>query len=412
MRILIAHNFYQQPGGEDGVFFAESQLLESFAPGAHEVAKFVMHNDQVEAMGRLALARATVWNRAAAEQFGKVVREHRPDVVHFHNTFPLISPASYSAAREHGAAVVQTLHNFRIICPSAVFYRDGKVCEDCLTKKLAWPGVAHACYRDNRAASAVIALTSATHRALGTYRNAVDLYIAPSPSAKAKFVESGALGEDQIVVKPHFVDPDPGVGEGAGDYAVFVGRLSYEKGLDTLLAAWEVLGERIPLKIIGDGPLADQVTRAVQNNPAIHWLGRRAMDDVNRIVGDAKVLVLPSSCYETFGRVAIEAFARGTPVIASNHGAMADVVSHERTGLLFAPGDARDLSVKVLRACGDDTLLARLRADARREYVAHYTAAENYRQLIGVYERAIAITRSRRPAGRQPIGASSQVATP
>jgi glycosyltransferase involved in cell wall biosynthesis len=176
-----------------------------------------------------------------------------------------------------------------------------------------------------------------------------------------------------------------------------------------------VLGQRNPLKIIGDGPLAEQVTRAVQNNPAIHWLGRRAMDDVYRIVGDAKVLVLPSSCYETFGRVAIEAFARGTPVIASNHGAMADVVSHERTGLLFTPGDARDLSVKVLRACGDDTLLARLRADARREYVARYTAAANYRQLIGVYERAIATARSRNRAAPAPaaavVPASSQPVT-
>jgi glycosyltransferase involved in cell wall biosynthesis len=407
MRILIAHNFYQQAGGEDQVFYAESRLLESFAPGAHDVAKFVMHNDQVQTMGKLGLARATIWNKSAASEFTKVLQQHKPDVVHFHNTFPLISPACYRAAKDHGAAVVQTLHNFRMICPSAVFFRDGRVCEDCLTKKLAWPGVAHACYRGSHAQSAAVAVMSATHRALGTYGNDVDLYIAPSDSAKAKFVASGARPDEKIIVKPHFVDPDPGVGTGAADFAVFVGRLSFEKGLETLLAAWEILGTRIPLKIIGDGPLADQVAAAAVKNGSIHALGRRSMDDVYRIVGEARVLIFPSRCYETFGRVAIEAFARGTPVIASNHGGMADVVSHERTGLLFKPGNANDLAEKVLRIFADDVLTMRLRRDARREFEVKYTAAENYRQLLSIYHSALDLAR---PATFAP--SSSSLATP
>ena len=255
MKIVVAHNFYQQPGGEDQVYHAEVALLREFG---HDVVPFEVHNDAVAGMGKLGLAKATVWNGEVAGRLGEVVWRARADVVHFHNTFPLISPAAYYAARRAGAAVVQTLHNFRLLCPVALFYRDGKPCEDCLGKPLAWPGVVHACYRGSRATTAVTAAAVATHRAAGTFQNAVDAYVCLTDFARDKFV-AGGLPPGKLHVKPNFVHPDPGPRRGGDGSAVFVGRLSEEKGVLPLLAAWEHLD--VPLTIIGAGPLADRVPR-------------------------------------------------------------------------------------------------------------------------------------------------------
>jgi glycosyltransferase involved in cell wall biosynthesis len=386
LRILVAHNFYQQPGGEDGVFDVETAMLES---RGHEVHRFVVHNDQVEGMSRLALVGATVWNRGIYAELRAMVRQHRLEVVHFHNTFPLISPAAYSAARAGGAAVVQTLHNFRLLCPSACFYRDGRVCEECLGKSVPWPAVKHRCYRESRAATAAVAVTLTLHHSMGTWRNGVDRFIAPTEFARGKFIEGGLPGE-RIAVKPNFVDPDPGVGSGGGGYAIFVGRLSQEKGLQTLADAWELIGDKVPLKIVGDGPLADRVRDLQARVPGVEWLGRLPLQKVYDLIGGAAVLIFPSACYETFGRVAAEAFAKGTPVIASAHGAMAEVVTHGRTGLLFKPGDPADLALRVDELLSDPARLIAYRQEARREFEAHYTGARNYQQLMEVYETALA----------------------
>ncbi len=384
MKILLAHNFYQQPGGEDQVFASEASLLESFG---HEVVRYSVHNDSVNAMGRLALARATHWNNQSHIEIAQLVRTHRPDVVHFHNTFPLISPAAYYAARQEGAAVVQTLHNFRLLCPGALFLRDGKPCEDCLGKSIAWPAIKHGCYRQSRSATAVIASTVAFHRALGTWDSAIDAYIALSQFSRQRFV-AGGLPARKIIVKPNFVHPDPGPGHGAGGYAIFVGRLSPEKGLHTLLRAWQTLRTRIPLKIIGDGPLVDDVKAAVAQG-GVEWLGRKTPDEVCDIVGNASFLVFPSECYETFGRVAIEAFAKGTPVLASNHGSMAALVNPGQTGLLFQPGDAADLIAKANDLLDNPHRLAQMRTMARTQFEAAYTGPQNHQQLLRIYQIAL-----------------------
>ncbi|HEX4125756.1 MAG TPA: glycosyltransferase family 4 protein [Tepidisphaeraceae bacterium] len=385
MKVLVAHNFYQQPGGEDQVFDAEVALLRRFG---HDARRFVMHNDAVDGMGRIALVRATIWNRRTYRDLREQVRTERPDVVHFHNTFPLISPAAYSAARAGGAAVVQTLHNFRLLCPGALLYRDGKVCEECIGRTVPWPGVAHKCYRHSAPASATVAVSLTVHRAVGTFDNAVDLYIAPTESARRKFVQGG-LPENKIFVKPNFVDPDPGPGEGNGGYAVFVARLSHEKGLHTLLSAWEKLGARVPLKIIGDGPLAGEVAAAAERFEHIEWRGHQPLADVYDIIGRAKFCIFPSECYETFGRVVVEAFSKGTPVIASRLGAMADLVDHGRTGLLFNPGNAEDLAAQVRRLLNNPAVLDSMRREARAEYVSKYTGEANHRQLMKLYDLAL-----------------------
>jgi glycosyltransferase involved in cell wall biosynthesis len=248
------------------------------------------------------------------------------------------------------------------------------------------------CLRDNRGASAVTTAMLTIHRAIGTYQHAVDAYITPTSFAREKFIAGGLPG-DRIFVKPNFVDPDPGLGPGGGDDAIFVGRLSHEKGLDTLLAAWQQT-EMPPLKIVGDGPLADQVKAAVAAHKNIEWLGRRPMDQVLDLIGRAGVLVFPSECYETFGRVAVEAFAKGTPVVASGHGAPGDVVDDGRTGLLFKPSDGADLAAKVKQLMSDPALRQRMRTEGRRAYEDKYTGQRNYEMLMAVYQSA----RARRPS--------------
>jgi glycosyltransferase involved in cell wall biosynthesis len=385
MKILAVHNRYQRPGGEDQVFVDETALLEA---RDHRVLRYEVHNDQVEQVNRLTLAKDTVWNTSVYRELGALIRLERPDVVHFHNTLPLVSPAGYYAARAEGVPVIQTLHNYRLLCPVALFFRDGRVCEDCMGKAVPWPGVVHKCYRGSRAASGVIATMLTVHRALRTWTEMVDVYVALTEFAKSKFIEGG-LPAGKIVVKPNFVAPDPGRGQGGGGYALFVGRLAPEKGTGTMLAAWDRLGTRIPLKIVGDGPLKDRVLGAAARQSNVEWLGHRPVADVHALMGKADMLIFPSQWYETFGRVVAEAFAAGTPVIAANIGAVAELVEHGRTGLKFRPGDPEDLVTQVEWALSHPAELRRMREEVRAEFEAKYTAESNYRTLMEIYEAAL-----------------------
>lgn len=383
MRILIAHNYYQQPGGEDVVFEAEANLLES---RGHTVIRYVVHNDQVNAMSRIRLAASAIWNRAIGHELYTLVKKEKIEIAHFHNTLPLISPAAYSAVRSAGAAVVQTLHNHRLICPKAVLYRDGKVCTDCVGRSFAWPGIVHGCYRGSHLATATVALVQLAHRAKGTYENDVDLYIAPSQSTMNRLTDF--LPRDRIVVKPHFIDPDPAPGEGQGGYAVFVGRLSPEKGVETLLQAWAKVHPPLRLTIIGDGPLASLLRLPPSG---VQWLGRQPLDIAYKLIGDAAMLIFPSGCHETFGRSIAEAFAKGTPVIASNLGASPEMIDVGRVGLLFEPGNADDLARQITNLTSDPIRLRQMRSAARQEYEAKYNATSNYDQLVSIYARALSL---------------------
>jgi glycosyltransferase involved in cell wall biosynthesis len=382
---LSIHNAYQIRGGEDESREAEEHLLRE---KGHQVDVYEENNDRLGALKPWRMAVRTTWSREAYRKVRRRLQTNSFDLVHVQNFFPLISPSVYYAAREEGVPVVQTLRNYRLLCPNALFFRDGQVCEDCLGKPVPYPGIVHSCYRESRAASAAATTMLTTHRALGTWNNLVNIYIALTHFAREKLIEGG-LPADKIVVKPNFVHPDPGVGSGSGGYALYVGRLSVEKGLDTLLAAWERLGDRIPLKIIGDGPLADLVKQAMARQPSVEWLGRRPMAEVHHLMGEAAFLVFPSKWYETFGRVAVEAFAKGTPTIASNIGAIAELVDHGRTGLHFQPGDPIDLADKVDWILTQPELLAQMRQEARVEYESKYTAVQNYQRLMEIYALAL-----------------------
>jgi glycosyltransferase involved in cell wall biosynthesis len=384
MRVLICHNYYQQPGGEDQVFDAEAALLRK---NGHDVLTHSVHNDQIESMGMLKLASSTVWNRSAASEIAELARRHEAQVVHFHNTFPLLSPAVYGAARSTGAAVVQTLHNYRLICPSATLYRDGKPCDRCVGR-LPLAGIAHGCYRGSRAATATTAAMLMTHRALGTYSGQVDAFIALTHFARDKFL-SADFDPEQIHVKPNFLDPDPGEGAGDGRYALFVGRLAEEKGIVPMLAVWKKIGRALPLKICGDGPLAAQVRDACAADDSIQWLGRRPQPEFLQLMGNAAVLVFPSLWYEGFPRTIVESLARGTPVAASDLGSMRELIVPGRSGVLFKPGDVDDMAAMILAVFGGAAASGRLRRGAREQFLCEYSAARNHRMLFDIYHQAI-----------------------
>ncbi len=390
----MVHNFYQQAGGEDEVFRAEVALLKRYG---HHVHTYTVSNDQIEQTSRLQAAAHTLWNAQAARDLRDLVRERGVDVVHFHNTFPILSPAAYAGARAGGAAVVQTLHNYRLLCANALFFRDGHVCEDCLGLRVPWPAVAHTCYRSSRSASLVVAAMQTTHRAAGTYRRGVDAYIALTAFARETFI-AGGLPADRLHIKPNFLDVDPGLGTGDGGYALFVGRLSREKGVETLLRAWASAGGDLPLRIVGDGPLAPQVAEAARTLPGVTWLGRRDRGEVLRLMQDASLLVFPSLWYEGFPMTLVEAFAVGLPVVGSRLGAMSTLLEHGRNGLHFRPDDAADLVAQVRWLHSHPAEREQMRMQARQTFLSAYTAERNHGLLLEIYQAARARARPDHPA--------------
>lgn len=378
MRVLIAHNAYQQRGGEDSVVEAEVDLLRRHG---HTVQLYSRHNDEIDALPRASLARQTFWSSRTVEEVSGLIQSFRPDVIHVHNTFPLISPALYWAAFRAGVPVVQTLHNFRLLCPQAMFLRAERVCEDCLGH-LPWRGVARRCYRGSAAQTAVLAGMLAVHRGLGTWRNKVTRYIALNAFCRDKFI-AGGLPAARLSIKPNFVDMPPVAG-GPRRGGLFVGRLSPEKGLDVLLAALDRLAE-LSLPFIGSGLEQSRVGA----HPSARMLGSKSQAAVLAAMREAAWLVMPSICYENFPRTLVEAFACGLPVIASRLGAMANLIEDGRTGLLFTPGDVADLARKMAWAEAHPDEMRAMGEHARREYEAKYTPEINYRQLLAIYAEAI-----------------------
>lgn len=404
MRILAVHNRYRERGGEDAVFEAELALLERHGD---EVVPLIFDNETIAADAslrtRAGLAATTVWSRGARARVREALLAARPDVAHFHNTFPLVSPAAYGACRERGVAVVQTLHNYRLLCPSATFFRDGRPCEDCLGRTPPWPAVLHACYRTSRLQTAVVATMLTTHRLRKTWANDVDAFVALTAFSRQKFIEGG-LPAERIIVKPNFVEPDPGPGQGERGGFLFAGRLVEEKGIRTLLRAWNESGVEARLRIAGDGPLAAEVTAAADRTPNVEYLGRLDRGTLHDEMRRARALIFPSLWYEGFPVTIVEAFACGLPVIASQIGSMAEIVQDGRTGRLVPAGDPRALARSVASAAAEPAALEAMSRGARREYETRYTGSRIYDQLIAIYDRAIETARRHREAAPQRSG--------
>lgn len=366
------------------MFRAEVELLRQ---NRHEVIEYTNHNDALSDLSRVQAAARTIWSRKSVQDLSQLIRRHTPDIAHFHNVFPLISPSAYHACRRLGVPVVQTLHNFRLLCPSATLFRDGHVCHDCVGRAVPWPGIVHGCYRGSRAQSAVVAGMLVLHRGIGTWRNQIDVYIALSQYAMDTFVRAG-FPAAKFVIKPNFVSPDPGRGDGSGGYALFVGRLTPEKGVRTLLLAWERLGH-IPLKIVGDGPLLrETVARVQERRLKVEVLGVRPHAQVIGLMTGAYCLVFPSEWYEGFPMAILEAYACGVPVVASRLGTMAEVVHDNRTGLLFAAAKPEDLASQVEELWRRPDLRRQLGGLAREEFESRYTDRSNHEALMRIYHQA------------------------
>jgi len=393
MKVLLAHNRYQRPGGEDVAASSEKGLV--IARG-HQVVEYVRYNDEVASYGhwrKATLMARTVWAWDSYREIKALLRVERPDVAHFHNTFPLISPAAYYACREAGVPVVQTLHNYRLLCPAATFLNGGRVCEAC-TERGFRRAIMGRCYRQSFGATLTVSLMLGAHRWLQTWTRLVDCYIALTEFARGKFI-AGGLPPERVVVKPNFVYPDPHPDMGNGcprrEYALFVGRLSEEKGAHNLIAGWARLNTRIPLVVAGDGPLRSMLAeRASRSNCLpVTFLGRIRRQEVPALLAGARFLVFPSECYETFGLAAVEAFACAVPVLASRIGALEELVTEAQTGLTFRPGDPDDLAAKVSWAWSDPDEMAAMGRAARAEYEAKYTAERNYEMLMEIYGKVL-----------------------
>lgn len=376
-RILIAHNAYQHRGGEDSVVAAEAALLES---RGHRVLTYSRDNADIESSGKLATGAAAVWSARTRRDFDRLVAEFKPDLVHVHNTWPLISPSIYWAAAQARIPVVQTLHNYRLFCLQAMFSRAGRICEDCLGS-LPWRGVLRGCYRKSTSQSAALAAVVGSHRLIGTFRHKVAHYIALTEFARSKYV-AGGIPSEKITVKPNFAEvaaPDDPPRSGL----LFVGRLSSEKGLDLLLGLMERLPD-VHVDVIGIGPEQHKV----ENHPRITLHGWQSEAYIHRAMRRAELMVLPSTVYENFPRTLVEAFGNALPVVAGRLGAMPELIVHGRTGFLYEYHSLDSLVATVTEALANPAKLRRMGQAARVEYEGHYTSNHCYAKLMSIYAEA------------------------
>ena len=384
MRILMLHNRYLFPGGEEQATTADVALLRKCG---HEVELLEQDNREIERIGKMRTGLRTVWSGESYRQIRKKLEAERFDIVHVQNFFPLWSPSVYYAAAHAGVPVVQTLHNYRLMCVNSLFYRDNHVCTDCLGRVFPWPGIVHACYRDSRVGSATVASMIGIHRLLKTWKTKVQRYIAVSEFAREKYI-AGGLSPEKLVVRPNFLDPAPLPGGGGGGYALYVGRLSPEKGIATMLRAWQSADDPLPLKVVGDGPMAQEVIAAAQAGSAIEYLGFLGSDEVLKLMRSAEFLVFPSECYETMGRTIIEAFAVGTPVLTSALGERAVLVVRGETGLHFPAGDFVALR-RQIEWCSQNLQQVRsMRKAARVVFERKFTGAKSVELLLEIYGSA------------------------
>ena len=390
VRIFLAHNYYgsSAPSGENYVFEAERDLLRQ---SGHEVAEFTRHSDDIRAKGALGAvqgALSTPWNPWAAWALWRAVESFKPDVVHVHNTFPLLSPAIFHAIRRKAAKVL-TLHNYRLFCPAAIPMRAGGVCTECLDTRSVFPALRYGCYRNSRLSTLPLAFSVALHRYLGTWTRHVDAFIALTKFQRDTMVEAG-LPAGQVHVKPNFLngDPQPVPWKDRGNYAVYVGRLSEEKGVRALLLAWRNI-RGMPLKILGDGPLRGELeSKAREYGCDVDFMGSLNRIKVFSVLNNARILVMPSEWYETFGMVVLEAYACGTPVVASRIGSLAEIVLDGETGLHFKAGDPVDLAQRVSHLAERPELAHRMGRRAREIFLEKYTAEKNLELLMEIYSRA------------------------
>lgn len=381
MKVLQVHNYYQLAGGEDSVVANEKALLEAHGD---EVISFHKHNKEIEeysTLKKLGLINRASWSEESYHEILDVLLKEQPDVCHVHNFLPLISPSVYYACKKANIPVVQTLHNYRIICTNGLFLRNGKVCENCLGKS-AYHSVSKKCYRNSYAQTFTVARMIEKNNKKGTWTNMVDAYICFTDFAKSKFIAHG-LPENKIYIKPNFVDINLHSSQKKENYFVYVGRLENNKGV----RIFKEIGESLPfpLKVIGEGDLLHEL----ENIPNVELLGKKTHTETLHLIQGAKALVLPSLCYEGMPMTILEAFASKTPVIASNMGAMQTMIDHKKNGLLFTPNSFKELTNCFQYITAQTNHVQQIVDNAYADYQHMYSKNSNYKLLIDIYQKAI-----------------------
>ncbi|SOD78851.1 glycosyltransferase family 4 protein [Spirosoma fluviale] len=389
MRVLLIHNYYHQRGGEDVIFEQEVDLLRE---NGITVETLIFTNDQFDGtmLGNARSAIQSFFNWQSAKRLDLAIRQFRPDVVHIHNLFYTASAAVIWTAKKRNIPVVMTLHNYRLVCVNGLLMREGKIpCEQCLTKLIALPGVQNACFRDSKAQSAHLSAITGLHKLTGLWQR-VDRFVVVTDFARQKMLSSSLrLRPEQLSVKPNFVADagyvDPAERE---DFFLYVGRLTFEKGLGVLLDAAETDG--FLLDIIGGGPLVSEVVRASENTPAIRYQGQQPRTIVLEALKRCRALIVPSLWYEGLPTVILEAFATGTPIICSDQQNLNEIVKDNHTGLSFRTGDSRDLCRIIRNFSENIPNQQRLAQNAYREFQNRYTRALSLRAILTIYEEVIA----------------------
>lgn len=388
--VMLAHNFYRSsvPSGENQVFEMERALLSRYG---HVVTEFTRSSDKLLNQGKLGAIKGamyTPWNTSTQRDIKERLIEENVDVLHAHNTFPIISPSVFWAAQGLAARVI-TLHNYRVFCANAIPMRGGNVCTECLDKRSASPAMRHGCYQSSRIATAPLAANVALHRKIGTWRNQVDAFICLSDFQKELMIEAG-LPKHKVHVKPNFYPGMPEVipWKGRRPAVVFAGRLGAEKGVVSLLSAWRMWGAEAPeLRIVGDGPLRRKLEEMAEGLP-VTFLGQLPMEKAQREIADNMLQILPSEWFEGFPMVIREAFAFGTPAAVSNIGPLPSIVTKGLNGIVFEASNPASLLGEVKGAWAEAGLLKRLGIGARKEFEAKYTEQANYQQLRDIYNEA------------------------
>lgn len=386
LSVLVIHNRYQQPGGEDAVVRAECDLLRR---AGHRVVEYMRDNRSIARYGllrRAALFVGASWNRQTYRDLRQLMLRERPDIAHCHNFLPLVSPAAYYACKAADVPVVQTLHNYRLVCPGGTMFRNGNRCPGCGPNK--GRAILGRCYRDSGLQTGAVALMLNAHRYAGTWEREVGAYIAPSAFCRDVIARAG-FPANRFHVKPNFLAHDPAPRTSHGSYALFVGRLSPEKGVLELIRAWSQING-VPLLIAGGGPLMRQAEELSAANYMVKLLGQLDSQQTTRLMKDARFLIVPSRWDEPFGMVLVEAAACGVPVIASRVGAVPEIVTDGDTGLLFDPDDPDDLIERVQWAWLHPRTTKAMGAAARERYLERFTAEKNYEMLMQIYTKAMA----------------------
>ena len=389
LRILLVHNYYQQPGGEDAVFSAEKKLLLS---RGHSVEAYTDSNDRLQETNSLIAAKNIVWSSISKKAISAKIEQFKPNVVHFHNTFGVMSPSVYYACSEKGIPIVQTLHNYRLICPNAYLYRDGKPCESCIGKSVPLAGIRHACYRSSMLQTTGVATMLAVHRGLRTWHKVVDRYIALTEFSKEKFV-AGGLPRNKISVKPNFLFEDPGSRNKniVGDYVLFAGRLSEEKGIIDVIEGWKRLAD-IPLVVAGDGKLFEQLQSQINAHKlkdVVTLVGWVDDQELNKLIRRSRFVLYSSKLYENYPMIIVESRANAVPVVATHQGVAKSLIRNYSDGLFVKPNDKQDFVEKVSWAWEHPDEMRSMGIAARAQFDRENTADENYRILLNIYKEII-----------------------